>query len=117
MAALAAAAGALGVYLVYTAVVFGQTGLGRRRSTGSARGRAREWLIQAGLSDVDTRQFAGAVAALAVAGAVAGYLVFGGVVAAAVAAGLAGGLPVASYRARRARLLEQARDEIGRAHV
>ena len=112
MAAVAAVVGAAGVYLVYTAVAFGWSGVGPRGGAARAgtRRRAREWLRQAGLADVDPRQFVSTVALLALAGAAAGLVVFGGVVPAGVAAALAGGLPVASYRARRVRLVEQARD-------
>jgi tight adherence protein B len=104
--------GAGGVYLLYTAVLLGRRGL--RRPEGRARrgagGSLRDWLAQAGLADVDPRQFVGAVAVLAGAGAALGFLVFGGAVPAVVAGLVMGALPVTSYRARRARLLEQARE-------
>ena len=109
--AVLAGAGAAGVYLVYTAVLLGRSGVGwsggGRRS---ARRHLGDWLAQAGLAEVDPRQFAATVAVLIGAGATLGYVVFGGVVPAAVAGFLTGGLPVASYRSRRARLREQARD-------
>jgi tight adherence protein B len=104
--------GAGGVHLLYTAVFLGRRGL--RRPEGRARRRAgaslRDWLAQAGLADVDPRQFVGAVAVLTGAGAALGFLVFGGAVPAVVAGLVTGALPVTSYRARRARLLEQARE-------
>ena len=110
--AVLAGVGAGGVYLVYTAVVLGRPGL--RRDDGPPRRRParrlRDWMAQAGLADVDPRQFVGAVGALAAAGAILGFLLFGGSVPAVVAAVLMGGVPLASYRARRIRLREQARD-------
>ena len=106
-----AGVGAVGVHLVYSALVFGRAGVGpgggARRS---ARRRLADWLAQAGLDEVRPRQFVATVLVLVVAGAALGYLVFGGLVPAAVAGVLTGGLPVASYRARRNRLQEQARD-------
>ena len=111
-AAALAGVGAAGVYLLYTAVVLGRRGLRRREGTAprSPGRHLRDWLAQAGLADVDPRQFVGAALVLAVVGATLGFLVFGGFVPAVVAGVLCGGLPVATYRARRGRLLEQARD-------
>jgi tight adherence protein B len=107
-----AAVGGAGVYLLYTAVVLGRHGLGR--AAGRARRRPgwrlREWMAQAGLADVDPRQFVAAVLVLALAGATLGFLVFGGLAPAVVAGVLMGGVPLASYRARRNTLREQARE-------
>jgi len=110
-AAVLAGVGAAGVYLVYTAVALGRNRVGPDGwARGPARRRLGDWLAQAGLAEVDPRQFVVTVLVLVAAGAALGSLLFGGLVAAAVAGVLAGGLPVASYRARRARLQELARD-------
>lgn len=109
--ALLAGVGAAGVYLLYTALVLGQRRLGRGRGPARRAGwRLRDWMAQAGLADVDPRQFVGAVVVLTAAGATLGFLVFGGAVPALVAGVLTGTVPLASYRARRHRLREQARD-------
>lgn len=101
-AALAVCAG-LGVYLLYTALAFGWSGLRigavpRRRRTH----RLDQWLAQAGLHGIDRRELATVVAVFAVAGATVGALLFAGVVPAAVAGMFAGSFPVAAARRRRA---------------
>ncbi|HET6810127.1 MAG TPA: hypothetical protein VFH50_03885 [Acidimicrobiales bacterium] len=104
--------GGAGVYLLYSGVVLDRRGL--FRPDGPARRRpgrnVRDWMVQAGLADVDPRQFAGAVLVLTVAGATLGFLLFGGSVPALVAGVLTGVVPLASYRARRNRLREEARE-------
>src|SRR5579884_1791381 len=107
-----AALGGAGVYLLYSAVVLGRRDLVRgdaptRRRRGSG---VRDWMAQAGLADVGPRQFVGAVSILAGVGATLGLLVFGGLVPAVVAGLLTGGIPLASYRARRNARREQARE-------
>src|SRR4051794_25178272 len=60
----------LGVYLLYTSLAMGWRGLrmGPPRSAARPpRRRASEWLVQAGLEDVELREFAGVMAALFVA--------------------------------------------------
>src|SRR5262245_56298716 len=64
------------------------------------RRRLPDWLVQAGLADVDPRELAGVTAALVAGGAAAGYLVFGAAVPALVLGACAGAAPVASYRVR-----------------
>lgn len=111
---LLAVVGAYGVFLVYTALALGWTGIGvspvptvRRRSR---RDRARDWLAQAGLDDAEPLEMSAVVAVLLLVGVGLGYVVFGGVVA-PVAAGLtAATVPVASARRRRGHRIEQARD-------
>jgi tight adherence protein B len=115
MVALAMAiVGGYGVYLLYTALVFGWRGAGvAPRVARRAVPRpplARQWLAQAGLSDVQPRDFVAVSAALALAGGLAAFAIFGGVVPAVVAAIFAGAAPVATYRARRERRRADARD-------
>lgn len=111
---LLAVVGAYGVFLVYTALALGWTGIGvspvptvRRRSR---RDRARDWLAQAGLDEAEPLEMSAVVAVLLLVGVGLGYVIFGGVVA-PVAAGLtAATVPVASARRRRGHRIEQARD-------
>lgn len=113
MAALVVAAvGAVGVYLLYTAVVFGRSGLFAPASGGTRRRgpRLEDWLAQAGLSEVDAREFAGVMAALFVVGATGAYALFGGVAPALLAGAFAASVPPASYRGRRERRRQEARD-------
>lgn len=95
---------AVGVHLLYTAIVFGWTGL-RVGPAHSARPRRRarvsDWLVQAGLGDVGIGEFAGVTLVLAVGGAAIGYVLFGGLLAAAALGLAAGATPPASYRVRR----------------
>jgi tight adherence protein B len=96
---------AAGVFYLYTAVVLGWSGLrpgpaiGERRPRG--RARAADWLVQAGLAEVDPREFALVTAVLAAAGLVVGGAVFGGPLPAAVLAACLATAPLASYRVRR----------------
>jgi len=105
---LLAGLAAAGVYLLVSPPGHGQrssrpgVGLDPRRAVG-------EWLAQAGASEVGWAQFVAVVAALAAIGAVLGWALFGGVVAAAVASALGACIPLASYRSRRSRRLEEAR--------
>ena len=110
--ALVAAAGALGVYLLYTSFAFGWRTVGPESGLAGrgARHRVREWLVQAGLADVAPTQFLSAVLVVGAFGGAIGYLLFGGLVPSVAAAAVAGVLPVAAYRSRRARLLEEARE-------
>jgi tight adherence protein B len=102
---LVALAAAAGVFYLYTAVVLGWRGYGLGPAAGLPRGRARrrggDWLVQAGLAGVDPREFAAVTAALAAAGAAAGFVVFGGPLPALVLGGCLAAVPLASYRVRR----------------
>ncbi|HSH62306.1 MAG TPA: hypothetical protein VK988_22180 [Acidimicrobiales bacterium] len=104
--------GAYGVFLVYTSVVFGWqgVGLGPAVSREAPRRRAREWLAQAGLEDVRTKDFVAVTLALMVLGSALAFVLFGGPLPALVAATFASTLPVTSYRSRRQRRRADARE-------
>lgn len=111
-----AVCGAYGVFLLYTRVALGWTGLGfgptvagaRRRETG--RRGAQDWLVQAGLEDVRPAEFVAVSSVLLVAGAGLAFALFGGVVAPLAAGLFAASFPVSSARARRARRRAEARE-------
>lgn len=67
-------------------------------------------MAQAGLGDVGLGEFAAVIGALALVGLVAGLVVFGGLLPAMMLAGFAASAPVATYRRRRSRRLDHARD-------
>lgn len=113
MALLLALLTAYGVFLLYTAVAFQWQGIGLGPSIAGAarsRRRSRQWLAQAGLQDVDGREFAGVMAVLFLVGAALAYGLFGGLLPAVVAGAFAATFPLASYRARRERRRVEARD-------
>lgn len=113
MAALVALLAAYGVFLVYTAVVFGWSGMGLGPAVaGGSRNRRRSqrWLAQAGLAEVNAREFAGVMAVLFLVGAALAFALFGGLLPALVAGAFAATFPVASYRSRRERRRSDARD-------
>jgi tight adherence protein B len=106
-----------GTHLVATAIGSGWRGVGpgpRRAAPRAPRPtpaeRARSWLSQAGLGEVDLAEFAAALGGLTVIGALVGGLVFGAFVPAVVIGALAGSLPVAAYRRRRNNRREHARE-------
>ena len=107
-----ALAGAYGVFLVYTAVALGWSGVGPSpgHPAGGARPRrAADWLAQAGLEDVAPREFAAVIAALSVVGSALAYALFAGPLPALVAGLFAASFPLATYRARRERRRDEAR--------
>jgi tight adherence protein B len=107
---VAALLASTGAYLLYTSAVYGWRGIGPR-VTGRRAARnksARVWLTQAGLGEVRTGEFAGAVGVLAVVGGLAAFALFGGWGAALVGAVLAAAVPVSWYRGRRQRRLAAA---------
>ena len=104
---------AYGVFLLYTALAFGWTGAGLGPAVRARRGsrhRAREWLVRAGIDDVDVAQFAAVAAVLFAVGAAAAFALFGGLFPAAVAGMFAATAPVASARTRLARRRSEARE-------
>ncbi|HEX7166541.1 MAG TPA: hypothetical protein VF230_06140 [Acidimicrobiales bacterium] len=110
-----ALAGAYGVFLVYTSIAFGWSGL--RTPTGTrdvhrrtTRQQVHERLVQAGLAELRVRDVAAVMAVLFVGAAIAAYAMFGGALPALVAGAFAATAPVASYRARRERRVSEARE-------
>ena len=104
-------AGAYGVHLLYTAVVFGWRGVAPGPAVAGAprrRRRADQWLVQAGLEDVRLAEFAGVMAVLFVAGGVLAFALFASLLPALVIGGFAATYPLASYRARRQRARRRA---------
>ncbi|MCO5313091.1 MAG: hypothetical protein M9952_09200 [Microthrixaceae bacterium] len=111
--ALAATAG-YGAYLLYTAYAFRWSGLRLTPSSGrlgpTLTERLRQWMRQAGIEDVEPREFVAVTVALAAVGAVSGFLLFGGVLAPLAVGAFVGSSPVASYRVRRANRRATAND-------
>lgn len=113
MRLLIAAVAALGAYYLVTSLGLGWTGLGLGPTVGprlAPRRRTREWMVQAGLSDVAVAEFAAVVILIGTLGAIGGYAVLGGALPALAAGGFAAATPVASYRMRREARRAAARD-------
>lgn len=108
-----ALAGAYGVHLLYTGVVFNWRGVrpgpvlprATRRST-----RVHDWLVQAGLGDARPSELLAVVSVLASVGAAAGWILFGGVLPPLAVAIAVGSVPILAARARRERRRALARD-------
>jgi len=105
-----------GAHLVSSAALFGWRGdgPGPRSSTPRPRRRAKSaieaWLAQAGLGEIAPREFLAVLGVLFVIGAVGGAVLFGGAMPSLVLGLFAASVPVASYRARRARNREHSRE-------
>lgn len=96
----------VGLYWLFTALAYGWRGLGfGPRLTSAALRRRRfdpdAWLAQAGLIDVDKREFVAVVAMLSALGTAIGYALFAGPGPAIVVGGFAASFPIATYRRRR----------------
>ncbi len=102
---LVSVAAGLGVFWLYTSLVFGWRGYGFgppvTRHSGPSRIDIDGWLRQAGLEDVDRREFVAVVGMLFVLGAAIGFAAFGGPVPSIVLGAFAASFPIASYRLRR----------------
>jgi len=102
---LLAVAAAVGTWLVYTSIAFGARGLRTQPGTSVERSRPRPdirtWLTQAGLGDVDPREFVVVVAALFVVGSLLAFATFGGILPALAMGLFAASFPVDSFRRRR----------------
>lgn len=104
-ALLVAVIAAAGVYYLYTALAFGWRHLSvapRLASRAGRSGTVRQWLVQAGLGDVQVREFAAVMAALFVVGTATIFAVFGALLPAVAVGSFAATFPLASYRVRRA---------------
>jgi len=104
-ALLLAIAAGIGTWLIYTSVVFGTRGFGHAPNISGERVRPKfridAWLTQAGLGDVDPREFGAVVAALFVLGAAVSYAAFGGIIPALAIGLFASSFPIDSFRRRR----------------
>jgi len=114
VAFLLALVAAYGVFLIYTASVFGWRGIGispglRRRSRRSRRS-FRDFLVQAGLDRVRPVEFVAVAIVLAVVAGAFAYAIWGAAVPALVVATAAATVPLAAARTRRRARQDHARD-------
>lgn len=112
-ALILAMAGAYGVHLLWTAAIMGWTGLAPGpRPIRSARrgGTVSGWLVQAGLDDVEPREFLAVAGVLSIVGGLIAFAVFGSAAPALIAALFAGSFPVAIFRNRRHLRRERAQE-------
>lgn len=116
MGAAIALVGAFGVWLLWSEFALGHRGLTRMATSPSGERtmdldvRARRWLRQAGLEDVQPREFAIACLAFGLLGAAIGWVVFAGPIAAACVGLFAATFPIAGYRKRRQARLAAAQE-------
>lgn len=103
LAFLLALVAGYGVFLVYTAVVFGWRGVGISPGIQQRRQRTsvREFLVQAGLENVRPVEFLAVELVLFSIAMAFGYAIYGGIPAATVVGLAAAAIPVASARSRR----------------
>ncbi len=105
---------ATGVFYLYTALVFGWRQLGIAPAPAPNRTKERttlnQWLLQAGLDDVNRGEFIVVVGALATLGGSIAYALFGGVLPLLGMALFGATFPIASYRQRRRTRRDRARD-------
>jgi tight adherence protein B len=112
MALLVTGLAAYGVFLIYTAIVFGWRGpgLGPRVRPGPRAGRVRTALSEAGVVDAQVSQVAALMVLLGVAGATLAFALFGGWLPPLAAGVFAASLPLAALRTRRDRRRTEARE-------
>ncbi len=91
-----------GVHLCWTARRTASAPAADARDRRAPRWSLDEWLTQAGLADVDKREFLAVLLALAAGGALAGWVLFAGALPAAAMGVFAATFPVETYRRRRA---------------
>lgn len=98
-------AAGIGVFWLYTALAYGWSGFGfgprLAQRSDPRRLDVDGWLRQAGLEEVDRREFVAVVGMLFVLGAAVGFAAFGGPIPAVVLGAFAASFPIASYRLRR----------------
>ena len=114
MGLVVAVAAAYGMFLLYTAMALGWTGIGFGPTPGRDR-RAhrfpvRQWMIQAGLGEVRPAEFGTVLVVFSIIGGLLAFALFGGVLPAMAAAAFSASFPAASYRARRGRRRSEARE-------
>ena len=107
-------AAGIGVFWLYTALAYGWRGFGFGPRLAQRRGPSRldidGWLRQAGLEDVDRREFVAVVGMLFVLGAAVGFAAFGGPIPAIVLGAFSASFPIASYRLRRQNRRQRAQE-------
>lgn len=104
-------AGGYGVYLLFTSWTYGWRGVGVGPSASRRPRRdVSEWMVQAGLDGVALSEFVSVSIAMAAGGALVGWILFGGVIPSLVTGVFAATFPAASYRARRERRRDEARE-------
>ena len=118
---LLACCAAAGTYLLYTSIVFGWRGIGglgggvesrpvAARALRARVSRLRDWMAQAGLSEVRVRDLAAAVAGAGLAGGFLGMALFGAP-SPAIAMAIGGAAwPIAAWRGRRRSLRTAAQE-------
>ncbi len=113
-ALVVAIAAGLGAFWLYSAVAYGWKGLGFGPAISAGRSAPRldpdAWLRQAGLEDVDRREFTAVVGMLFILGVVVAYAAFGGPLPAIALGTFAASFPVASYRLRRQNRIQRAQE-------
>ncbi len=110
MIAVVAALATLGTYLIFSELALGKRGFTRASAPSVLRSRSSDWLTQAGVGDVGTLEFILVETVVFVGVGFLVWLVFGAPVPAIVSAVFAATAPVATYRERRRRLRDTARD-------
>ena len=107
IALVLAATAVVATFLLYTALAYGHQGFGRTSPAGGPRrgisAALDDWMAQAGLEEVDRREFVAVLLALAALGAVIGWMLFAGPLPAIASACFGASFPVAGYRMRRAK--------------
>lgn len=110
MIAITGLAAALGTYLLYSSIVLGRRNLTERGGVARSQARLQGWITQAGMIGVHPLELFGVEVAVFAAASVLAWIVFAAIVP-AILAGLFGAVaPLAVYRSRRRRLLDEARD-------
>lgn len=112
-AVLVALLAAYGLHLLYTARIFGWTGIGPGPTSSETlrlRRSPTEWMTQAGLGSVRPGEFALAIGAMFLGGALGALALFGAALPALVGGILCASFPIAAYRQRRRNRLSIAQD-------
>lgn len=102
-----------GIHLAWTAVALGWVGIAPgpvHPATAKHRRSFRRWLVQAGLDDVEPREFAAVSTTMAIVGGLLAFGVFGSIGPSLLAAVFAGTFPAATFRNRRRSRRERAQE-------
>lgn len=113
IALVLAVTAAYGLHLVWTALALGWSGIApgpHRERVARRRDTVRRWLVQAGLDDVEPKEFLAVATALAAVGGLLAFAIFGSAGPALIAGIFAGSFPVAMFRNRRRQRRERAQE-------